>query len=137
MWPHRGHGADRGAAAVEFALVIPLFLLLVFGIVDFSRAFNIQMTLSDAAAEGARTLATGGNVVAAQSAVSAVLAATLVSPTEVVYPASIGCAPAAVPGTTRASMTVQTKDFHLITPLIGSLSGNLTISGTAARQCAN
>lgn len=137
MWRLLRRRGDRGAAAVEFALVVPLFLLLVFGIVDFSRAFNIQLTLTDAAAEGARTLAAGGSVVMARAAVDAVLVPTLVSPADVVYPVSTVCLPTAAPGTARASMTVETRDFQFLTPLIGSLSGTLAITGTAARQCAN
>lgn len=45
---------DSGAAAVEFALVVPLLLLLVFGIVEFGRAYNAQVTLQHAVREGAR-----------------------------------------------------------------------------------
>ena len=45
---------DRGAAAVEFALLLPLLLLIVFGIIDFGRALNAQITLTQAAREGAR-----------------------------------------------------------------------------------
>ena len=48
---------DRGAAAVEFALVLPLLLLLVLGIFEFGRVFNIQISLSNAAREGARHMA--------------------------------------------------------------------------------
>lgn len=48
---------DRGAAAVEFALMLPLLLLLVFGIIDFGRALNAQVTLTQAAREGARLVA--------------------------------------------------------------------------------
>jgi hypothetical protein len=44
----------RGAAAVEFALVLPLLLALLFGIVEFSRAWNRMAVMSDAAREGAR-----------------------------------------------------------------------------------
>jgi Flp pilus assembly protein TadG len=115
---------------VEFALVVPLFLLLVFGIVDFSRAFNVQLTLSDAAAEGTRTLATGATVATAQSAVNALLAPIAVS-----YSGTTACTPTATPG--RASMTVTTTNFQFITPLIGSMFSGVTISGTAARQCAS
>ena len=50
---------DRGAAAVEFALVFPLLLLMVFGIIDFGRALNAQITLTQAAREGARLDAVG------------------------------------------------------------------------------
>lgn len=50
---------DRGAAAVEFALVLPLLLLIVFGIIDFGRALNAQITLTEAAREGAYLAASG------------------------------------------------------------------------------
>jgi len=46
--------ADRGAAAVEFALVLPMLLLLVFGIIDFGRLLNAQIKVTEAAREGAR-----------------------------------------------------------------------------------
>ena len=48
---------DRGAAAVEFAIMLPLLLLLVFGIIDFGRALNAQVTITQAAREGARLTA--------------------------------------------------------------------------------
>jgi Flp pilus assembly protein TadG len=48
---------DRGAAAVEFALVLPILLLLVFGIIQFGHAYQVQTSLSGAAREGAREMA--------------------------------------------------------------------------------
>jgi Flp pilus assembly protein TadG len=54
----RGAG-DRGAAAVEFALLLPLLLLIIFGLIDFGRALNAQITLTQAAREGARLDALG------------------------------------------------------------------------------
>lgn len=51
---NRRSKSERGAVAVEFAIVLPVFLLLVLGIVEFGRAFNIQVSLSEAAREAAR-----------------------------------------------------------------------------------
>jgi Flp pilus assembly protein TadG len=52
----RHHAAgERGAAAVEFALVLPILILLIFGIVEFSISYNRQQALHAAAREGART----------------------------------------------------------------------------------
>lgn len=45
---------DKGAVAVEFALILPIFLIIVLGIVEFGRAFNLQVSLSEAARETAR-----------------------------------------------------------------------------------
>jgi Flp pilus assembly protein TadG len=45
----------RGQALVEFALIVPMLLLLVMGVVEFGRAWNVYQTLTDAAREGART----------------------------------------------------------------------------------
>ncbi len=44
----------QGAAAVEFALVAPLFFLMVFGMIEFGRAIMVQQVLTNASREGAR-----------------------------------------------------------------------------------
>ena len=44
----------KGAAAVEFALVAPIFFLLVFGMVEVGRAVMVQQVLTNASSEGAR-----------------------------------------------------------------------------------
>ena len=48
---------DRGAAAVEFALVAPLLLYLVFGIISYGYMLSFRQAISQAAAEGARSAA--------------------------------------------------------------------------------
>jgi Flp pilus assembly protein TadG len=48
---------DRGAAAVEVALLLPILLVLVLGIIDFGRALHAQITLTQAAREGVRVAA--------------------------------------------------------------------------------
>ncbi len=45
---------EGGQALVEFALVLPLLLLMVLGIIDFGRAWNLHQVLTDAAREGVR-----------------------------------------------------------------------------------
>lgn len=42
---------DRGAALVEFALILPVLSLLVFGVIDFARVSQLQNRLSNAARE--------------------------------------------------------------------------------------
>jgi Flp pilus assembly protein TadG len=42
---------------VEFALVLPLLLILVVGIIEFGRAWNMHQIITDAAREGARKAA--------------------------------------------------------------------------------
>ena len=42
---------DVGASAVEMAIVLPLLVLLVFGIIDFGRMLNAQIEISQAARE--------------------------------------------------------------------------------------
>ncbi|MET4621495.1 Flp pilus assembly protein TadG [Arthrobacter sp. 2762] len=45
---------ERGAVAVEMAILLPLLLLILIGIVEFGRVLNVQVSLSEAAREGAR-----------------------------------------------------------------------------------
>ena len=48
--PERAHGQ----AMVEFALILPVFLVVALGIVDFGWAFKNYITLTNSAREGAR-----------------------------------------------------------------------------------
>jgi Flp pilus assembly protein TadG len=55
LWSHRCLVRDADAAAlVEFAVALPLLVVLVVGIFDFGGAFNLKQELSNAAREGAR-----------------------------------------------------------------------------------
>lgn len=49
-----GSGRRRGVAAVEFAFVLPFLLLLLIGIWELGRIINVQITLNNAARDGAR-----------------------------------------------------------------------------------
>jgi Flp pilus assembly protein TadG len=49
--------SEAGAAAVEFALILPLLLLILAGIIDLGLLLNAAMTAGDQAREAARSLA--------------------------------------------------------------------------------
>lgn len=53
----RSRQDERGQALVEFALVLPLFLTLLFAIIQFGIAFNNYLVLTDAVRSGARVAA--------------------------------------------------------------------------------
>jgi Flp pilus assembly protein TadG len=52
--PKRRPRHDRGQALIEFALIVPLFLLFLFVIVDVGIALDRRMVLQHAVREGAR-----------------------------------------------------------------------------------
>ncbi|HET8943212.1 MAG TPA: TadE/TadG family type IV pilus assembly protein [Dehalococcoidia bacterium] len=52
---------ERGQSMVEFVLVLPIFLLLVFSIVDFGMGFHAWLTVTNSAREGARLGAVRGS----------------------------------------------------------------------------
>ena len=62
---YRSHRKQRqGAAVVEFAVVAPVFVLLVFGMIEFGRAVMVQQVLVNASREGARQAVLDGSTVA-------------------------------------------------------------------------
>lgn len=60
---------------VELALVLPVFLLLLVGMVEFARAWGVYGTLSDAARQGARAASLANPAVGEDSVRSAISAA--------------------------------------------------------------
>jgi len=64
----RDRRPERGAAAVEFALVLPVFLAFVFGIVEAGRLMEAQHAVTAAARAGAREAALSGATTASTTA---------------------------------------------------------------------
>lgn len=54
---------QRGAAAVEFAIILPVLLFLLLGVVDFGLFFGQNISLQSATREGAREGITQGDVI--------------------------------------------------------------------------
>lgn len=52
----------RGQTLLEFALVVPVFFMLVFAIVDFGHLFYLEMTLQNAVQDAGRFAATGNHL---------------------------------------------------------------------------
>jgi Flp pilus assembly protein TadG len=65
-WRRRAKG-QRGAAAVEFAVVLPLLVTLLFGIIEMGFVMNRWITVTHAAREGVRRLAVGDPVATAEA----------------------------------------------------------------------
>jgi len=107
-------GRGRGQALVEFALVLPLLLLVAFGIFEFGFITNDQIVLANAARDGARTGSLSGtNEAAAISEAQADFQGLILCPTATPAATYTGANPQTV--TVTVSCT-----YHPVTPL-GSL----------------
>lgn len=75
---------ERGSAAVEFALLIPLVVAVLVGVVEVAVAARAQLQVSHAAREGAREAATAPDPERAIAVVKTVLGPELASTARVV-----------------------------------------------------
>lgn len=66
-------GNERGSVAVEFALIAPIFFLVLFGMIDFSRVYYTVNNLTAAVREGARYASSMDDPLARQADVRAVV----------------------------------------------------------------
>ncbi|WP_323097583.1 TadE/TadG family type IV pilus assembly protein [Intrasporangium sp. YIM S08009] len=130
---------ERGAAAVEFAIVLPVLFLVIAGIVDFGRAFYAQIELSNAAREGARTAVVLplGSTPAPTTEVAARVSAALPGISDATV------TPTYCPATSAASSkatVVVSRPFQWIVlgpamRIVGGSLANGTISATGVMQC--
>ncbi len=120
--------SQKGQSLVEFALVLPLLVLLIFGIIDFSRIFHAYLTIDHAGREAARAASIGKDD-------------TAVINTAVTDASSIGLTTSRVkptPTGTRSSGTnvtiTITYPITFLTPVIGDIVGPLTLTDTTVMR---
>ena len=119
---------ESGAAAVEFAIILPLLLMVVGGAIDFGRLYYQQAVLTNAARDGARLASMGASYTTAQIQTRVTEAAL---PLQVNTP-TVGTCGAAGTGVT-VTVTPQTPfDWTLLNILPGltqpSLQGQATMT---------
>jgi len=129
----RRKNGEKGQALVEFTLLVPIFLLLLFAIVDFGMGFYSWITVTNAAREGARL----GVVLATEQQIEDRVYQAADLPNESTQMTVTVTNAQGQPG---ESVVVKVDyDYDLITPLAGIVSfvsGNvlgptLTFSSTA------
>jgi Flp pilus assembly protein TadG len=133
----------RGQSLVEFALVFPIFLLLLFGLIDIGRFVYTANALNEAAREGARF----GSVAAWSQSCGGTREACV----EVETTHRLAAVPAASPtakcrrnvagswsdvarGNCRTNdllKVVVTAKFQVLTPIIGQFLGKATLTGSS------
>ncbi len=116
----------RGQALVELALIVPILLFLVLGVVEFGRLFNAYMTVQHAAREGARL----GILGASDNEIRNRVLQNTVSLDPALV--SVAIAPSSSSRTSGTILTVYVSyNFTVLMPLLSSVIGS-SIPVTAA-----
>ncbi|WEO78007.1 pilus assembly protein [Cryobacterium sp. SO2] len=117
---------ERGAVAVEFALLLPLLVTLLIGIMEFGMFYSAQISVTAAAREAARVMAIGNDPAAARTAARA--ASPVLDPA--LTDTQIAISGACVSGAT-AKITIS----YSLPALTGLFGPSFGITGRAAMRC--
>ncbi|GAB2710630.1 TadE/TadG family type IV pilus assembly protein [Arthrobacter bambusae] len=118
---------ERGAVAVEFALVAPILVSLIIAVVEFSNAYNIQVSVTQASREAARTMAITNDSSKATAAGKA--GAPSLDTSKLSFSYSGACGAGSPPPTITVTTTYSGKS------LTGFFGSNVTVTGKGAMQC--
>ena len=122
---------DRGAVAVEFALLVPVLVLLLLGIMEFGRAYNAQVTLTNAAREGVRVMAISNVRADARTAAKNVATPLVLADSNFTFTTS---PTATSPATCAAGRQVTMTISYTLNTLTG-IAGPFTMTGKGVMQC--
>jgi Flp pilus assembly protein TadG len=129
--------SERGAVAVEFAILAPVLVMLLLGIMEFGRAYNVQISLTNAARESVRSMTISDSTMSLTDKKAAALSAankaitfgaTLTTSNIDFNPAS--CAAAA--GTVPPQMQVT---IHYTLSTLTGIAGPFTMTGKGTMLC--
>ena len=119
---------DKGAAMVEMAIVVTLLLVMVFGIIEFGRAYNFNISVTHVAREGVREYAVTQD--ASLGTAAAIGAATSLD-TALMTTAASGCDGVADIGNPATMAITYPFDFNIpFVPL-----GSITLSAEGVMRC--
>ncbi len=120
-----------GQSLAEFAIVVPIFLIVVFGVVDFSLGLRAWLTITNASREGARVLVLGQTCTQVTNQTKTVAAS--LNP-----PVTVTITPSTCTGATGDAMSVTvTYKYTSVTPLghfAQLLTGPITMSSTSTMR---
>lgn len=130
-WGQRAGPGRRGAAAVEFAIVAPLFFMLIIGCIEFGRALMVQQVLTNSSRVGARQAITlNATESEAKSAASDFAAGATVSGTTV----SVSPNPASASAGDMISVTVSVPFDHVSWIPAPWFMGGATLDATSVMR---
>ena len=132
----------RGQSLVEFALILPIFLLFIFGIIDLGRAVYAYHTLNSAAREAARVAMVDQTITHVRTAAIDQALALDIQPADVTFdwrhanqPDTPNSCASLLGNNEIASCTVIVRvdyDFRAATPIIGDIVGDIAMAGESA-----
>ncbi|GAA4426042.1 hypothetical protein GCM10023169_24450 [Georgenia halophila] len=124
---------DRGSAAVEFALVVPLLILLVLGIAELGRAYHLQTMISGAARDGVRVMALQDDPAAARATTKASASELNLTDAQISVAPTTCASTASTPAATATVAVTYPMDF--IVDLFGAFGADLTLTGKGTMRC--
>jgi len=128
---------NRGQSVIEFALVLPLLLLVLFGITEFGRAWMAVSVLTSAAREGCRlAVVTAPDVPRVTSRVTEVCSAAGITATSPFCRlSSITVTPPAANDPDRRTTVVVQANFRIIPgEILGTFSGTIPLRATSVMR---
>jgi Flp pilus assembly protein TadG len=138
MTPRQSFRSERGAELIEFAIVVPILLLLISGIVDFGMMFRTYEAVTNAAREGARVGVLPGYAPAdVQARVDAYLGAAGLTGMRTINVVNVPVATGAGTFTARSVTVTYTYQFVVlggIAPLFGGSFGTIPLQAISAMR---
>jgi Flp pilus assembly protein TadG len=124
--------SERGAVAVEFAILLPVLVMLLMGIIEFGRAYNTQISLTHAARESVRVMAISNNPVSART--TAIDSAVSLRPTLRTTDVAITTTNATTPGLCASGARATVIITYSLSTMTG-IAGPFTLTARGVMQC--
>lgn len=133
-WLKRLRRSEAGQTLVEFSLVLPVLLVMLFAIVDFGRAMYTWSIVSNAAREGGRTAAVQGTTAQINTAVNSAATGLNLGSLTKTYTNVQGTKGTTVTVNVSYAFTYVTPISPLLTLIGGSSLSNPTISSSSSMR---